>query len=344
MADTKKEHYVPRCYLENFATPGQRIDVFDKWKLMTRTNQDIMNIAMENGFYDLDILGLMDDLEPEVYEKSKSDLMKIVGTDTWEDVIAIIGNKKYIEKEHFSELEGAYSKVLKSVIDKSYNGQSWVLTNCKAMAKHEKELLAFFIAVQVIRTKRFRTNIEDMIAGAAQMIAYKSQMDNPDALPKETFEVRANSDFVKLQHSMMILAPQVKMFLTDILESHIWVMCVNKTDIPFYTSDAPVVKIPHKYDKFMSYAGYASHGIEIAFPISPKLLLCMYDAKTYGPIFEDLQFYEISDVEEVKFYNLQQVAHSYRCVFAIGDDFSMAKKYCEKYPDLQKYQSEIEVL
>lgn len=26
MADTKKEHYVPRCYLENFATAGKRIE------------------------------------------------------------------------------------------------------------------------------------------------------------------------------------------------------------------------------------------------------------------------------------------------------------------------------
>jgi len=56
MADTKKEHYAPRCYLENFASGNKRIGVFDKWKLMVRNNQDIINVAMENGFYDLDLL------------------------------------------------------------------------------------------------------------------------------------------------------------------------------------------------------------------------------------------------------------------------------------------------
>lgn len=55
MADTKKEHYVPRCYLENFVSDSKRIEVFDKWTLMVRHNQDIKNVAMENGFYDLDL-------------------------------------------------------------------------------------------------------------------------------------------------------------------------------------------------------------------------------------------------------------------------------------------------
>ncbi|SOB72687.1 Protein of unknown function (DUF4238) [Anaerobutyricum hallii] len=344
MADTKKEHYVPRCYLENFATAGKRIDVFDKWKLMVRTNQDILNVAMENGFYDLDLLRLMKGLKTDVYEQMKVDLMKIVGTDCWNDVEAIIGNSKYIEKKHFAGFEGVYSQLLKSIIGKSYNGNKWVIKNCLAMSEHEKEMLSFFISIQVIRTKKFRETLGDMVAGTAQTLAYKTQMNNIDAQPKEAFEVKANPDFIKLQHSMMILDPAITVRLTEILVDHVWVMCVNKTDIPFYTSDDPVVKIPHKKDKFINYGGFASPGIEIVFPVSSSLLLCMFDSKTYGPIFKDRQFYVMSDVEEVTYYNLHQVAHSYRCVFSNGDDFKVAKKYCKKYPELQEYQSEIEVL
>lgn len=344
MADTKKEHYVPRCYLENFATAGKRIDVFDKWKLMVRTNQDIMNVAMENGFYDLDLLQPMKELNADVYEQMKVDLMKIVGTDCWDDVEAIIGNSKYIEKNHFVGLEGVYSQLLKSVIGKSYNGNNWVIKNCQAMSEHEKVLLSLFISIQVIRTKKFRDTLGDMVAGTAQTLAYKSQINDPDAQPKEAFEVKANPDFIKLQHSLMILDPEAALHLAEILVEHIWVMCVNKTDVPFYTSDDPVVKIPHKKDRFISHAGFASEGIEIAFPVSPSLLLCMFDAKTYGSIYKDRQFYVMSDAEEVTYYNLYQVAHSYRCVFAVGNDFDVAKKYCEKHPELQEYQSEIEVL
>lgn len=50
---------------------------------MIRSSQDIMHIATENGFYDLSILGLMEKFDADVYKKTKSDLMKIVGTDHW---------------------------------------------------------------------------------------------------------------------------------------------------------------------------------------------------------------------------------------------------------------------
>lgn len=344
MADTKKEHYVPRCYLENFATSGKRIDVFDKWKLMIRSKQDIMNVAMENGFYDLDILGSMEKLDDDVYEKAKIDLMEIVGTERWEDVEAIIGDKKHIEKAHFANLEGVYSEVLKSIIGKSYNGNNWVLKNCKAMSEQEKVVLSLFIAIQVIRTKRFRSTLSDTLTGAVQALAYKAQIDDSDALPRDAFLVEANPEYIKLQHSMMILDPETAIHIAETLVEHVWVICVNKTDIPFFTSDDPVVRIPHKKDKFISHSGFASEGIEIAFPISSKLMLCMFDKKCYGHIFQDRQFWIMDDTEEVKYYNMYQVINSYRCVFAVENDFEFAKQYCEEHPEMQKYHPQIEVL
>lgn len=344
MADTKKEHYVPRCYLENFATNQKRINVFDKWKTMVRNKQDIMQVAMENGFYDLDLMGLMKTLDGEKYKKMQHDLMEIVRTNDWEDVEKIISNKKYIEKEHFVEIEGAYSRVLKSIIHKSYNGNSWVMQTCYAKSKEEKLLLSYFIAIQDIRTKRFRETLSDLIEGTAQALVHKTQMNNEQAKTKEIFNVKANPDFVKLQHSMMVLQPEIAFHLAEILENHVWVMCVNKTELSFYTSDTPIVRIPHKRDKFMSHSGFASQGIEVAFPISPNLLLCMFDESTYGKLFKDRQFYEIHDLEEVKYYNSWQVIHSYRCVFSKNDDFSLALKLCQENSVLKEYQSEVEVI
>ena len=344
MTDTKKEHYVPRCYLKNFASHDKRIDLFDKWKVEVRKNQVIMNIAMENNFYDLDILGLLNGLETSEVEKAKPDLMKIVGTDCWEDVEKILANDKYLENEHFSPLEAVYKPLLESLINKSHNGHSWVMRNCSSMSESEKVSLALFVAIQITRTKRFRDTLGDMIAGAAQMLAYKSQMHEEDALPKEAFEVKANPEFVKLHHSALMLSPEISIKMANTLLNHIWVMHVNKTDIPFYTSDDPVVKIPHKNDKFRTYSGFASEAIEIAFPISPSLLLCMYDKKTYGDIFTDRQFWEITDPDEVIYYNWHQVHNSYRYVFSNNTDFEKAKEYCKNHPEHQSYLSQIEVL
>lgn len=344
MADTKKEHYIPRCYLENFATPQKRIDVFDKWKMMVRKSQDIMNIAMENGFYDLDLIPLLQSLDIDVFEKAKIDLMEILGVDKWEEAEKTLGDPKIIEKKHFAKFEGIYSSLLKSLIEKSYNGSSWVIKNCYALSEEEKVHLALFIAIQVIRTRRFRDTLSDMVAGAAQALAYKAQIHDRDALPKEAFEVKANPEFIKLQHSSMILNPEMSLQIANILCGHTWVMCVNKTKIPFITSDDPVVRIPHKKDPFISHAGFGSEEIEIVFPISPTLMLCMGDSKTYGHCLQDRRFIEIFDPDQVEYYNMYQVFNSYRCVFSASHDFASAKKYCEDYPDLQTYQSHVEVL
>ena len=120
-------------------------------------------------------------------------------------------------------------------------------------------------------------------------------------------------------------------------------MCVNKTSVPFFTSDDPVVRIPHKQDGFHIYSGFASEEIEIAFPISSSLLLCMYDKNAYGHLFCDRQFYEMKNTEEINYYNMFQVIDSYRCIFAVRDHFATAKKYCEDHPELQAYRSTVEV-
>jgi len=110
-------------------------------------------------------------------------------------------------------------------------------------------------------------------------------------LAKEAFEVDANLEYIKLEHNAMILDPEAALHIEETLADHIWIMCVNKTSVPFFTSDDPLIRIPHKRDEFYSYSGFASEKIEIAFPISSSLLLCMYDKNEYGHLFCDRQFY-----------------------------------------------------
>lgn len=345
MSDTKKEHFVPRCYLENFATDRLTVGLFDKWKVEPRRNQRIINVAMENEFYDMDLAELLKMLEPEEYDRVKEDLKAIMGTDQWDDVAAIIGNKKYLEKDFFSKLESMYALVLESIIHKSYNGNAWTIRNCKCMSPAEKDLMSVFIAIQHVRTRRFRDTLDDMMTGAIQTMAYKRQLDGDNPLPKESFKVKMSPEHAKLQHSLIILDPVVMGHLVEILMNHIWVMCINKTNIPFYTSDDPVVKIPHKKDEgFKSFSGFASDGIEIAFPISPKLMLCLFDPKVYSQLFTDLQFYEITDPDEVTYYNWHQIHNCYRYVFSNNTDFHDAERFCVDYPEHQQYLSQIEVL
>lgn len=68
MADTKKEHYVPRCYLKNFILENDKIQVFDKYKMQVRS-QRIMDVAMENYFYDIKFDELWKKAEPHEQKK-----------------------------------------------------------------------------------------------------------------------------------------------------------------------------------------------------------------------------------------------------------------------------------
>ena len=56
MSKYKKQHYVPRLYLKGFAINKKqdRINVYDKSRNKFRKNQQFMNVAAENYFYDFD--------------------------------------------------------------------------------------------------------------------------------------------------------------------------------------------------------------------------------------------------------------------------------------------------
>lgn len=341
MADTKKEHYVPRCYLKHFEADNGKIQVFDK-KIMQVREQRPFEVAMENYFYDIDFVELSKRATPEEMEKIHSDLLKIVGEKNWDSIQAVLADKKHIEK-FYSQLEVIYSLLLGKVISKSYSGNNWVINNCYAFSDEEKELFSLFIAIQIIRTKTFREDIGDMIEKLYQTLAYKSQMFDKDAIPKEEFEVSVDKDFVKLQHSSMILDPDMTIQIAETLYKHIWVVYVNKTNHPFYTSDDPVARIPHKHDKYMSYSGLSSEGIEIVFPISPNLLLAMYDTKTFSSYFSDRQFVVVDQKDLVDYFNQAQVYNSYRCIFSQKENFELATQICKENPIFREQRNRIEV-
>lgn len=341
MADTKKEHYVPRCYLKNFILENDKIQVFDKYKMQVRS-QRIMDVAMENYFYDIKFDEFWKKAEPHEQEKIKADVLKIAGTDDWSEVLEIL-DEKHIEKKFFGSMESVYGQLLQSLIRKSYKGSQWVIEHCLACSEMEKELMSLFIAIQMIRTKAFRDNLSDMIEKLYQTLAYKMQMHDENALSKEAFLVDVDKDFVKLQHSSMILDEDMSVHFAEILNSHIWVMYVNKTNCPFYTSDNPVVNIPHKFDQYMSYGGLQSEGVEIVLPITPDLLLAMYERSTYSEMFTDRRFIALTSKEQIDFYNRAQVVNSYRCVFSGINNFGLAEKVCTEHPELQERQLRVEV-
>lgn len=341
MTDTKKEHYVPRCYLKNFALENTKIKIFDKFKMQTR-EQRIMEVAMENYFYDLDFSELIQKAELDENKKLKNDLKNIMHIDNWEYIKNGL-DKKFIEKKYFAPLEQTYSDLLETFIYKSHDGNNWVINNCKICSETEKRNMALFIAIQITRTKSYRENLNSSLSQFHQALEHKLQIKNKNSPLKELFKPKIDDDYVKSLHSMIILDVDNTIKSADILDNHVWVIYVNKTDTPFYTSDNPVVTIPHKKDKYLSYSGLASEGVEVAFPISPQLMLAMYDKKMHENNIQDRQFIALTDKNYIEYYNRQQVLQSYRCVFSVKNNFELAQELCNESPELQKFNSRVKV-
>lgn len=61
---------------------------------------------------------------------------------------------------------------------------------------------------------------------------------------------------------------------------------VNESDIPFISSDVPVILHNRLYETspHTDGAGYASVGLQLFIAIGPRHLLLAYDAKAYGPV------------------------------------------------------------
>lgn len=123
MSNVKKEHYVPRCYLKNFANKNKRIHVFDK-RLGGCRNQKITEIAAENHFYDTDINEFinMKGLSASEREKLKTELMKNLNAKSWEEAVARF-DTQYMEKR-MSVMEYDFEKFLKKIIDDVRSGNT----------------------------------------------------------------------------------------------------------------------------------------------------------------------------------------------------------------------------
>ncbi len=342
MADTKKEHYVPRCYLKNFLAEDGRIFVFDK-KLMQQRKPQITEVAMENYFYDIDFSAVIDKVDQPKRDKLKADILGITGCSDWESVTTTYLNSKFLEKDFFMRVEGMFSEVLKRIIIKSYSGNKWVIEHCSAFSDEDKVLMSLFSAIQVLRTKHLRDRIEELTEKLPQVLYTKlSTLSEPQE--GEQLVVRANNDYVKIQHSSMILNEDLVDELAETLYNHIWVMHINKTSKKFYTSDNPIGTIPHIYSQHSNNCGFASDGVEVVFPISPELLIGMYDKKMFSNVFRDRQFIEVTDTETIDDYNNLQVCNSSRCIFSSTDDFVMAKRICEQHSEIRDSKERLTIV
>lgn len=107
-----------------------------------------------------------------------------------------------------------------------------------------------------------------------------------------------------------------------------WAILVNHTELPFLTSDNPLIAINHgKQEHISATSKYLTYYI----PISPIFAIEMYPKSVK---WNDLFYFDLFDVRSIAIYNLQIERDCTRMLFSNKDfknkDFKLIKKLLNK--------------
>ncbi len=189
--------------------------------------------------------------------------------------------------------------------------------------------MSYFIAVQYLRTVEQRRNLTDMVRGVGSAAAQlgPEREKKTSALPEMWDEYN-----IALGHAGILFPPDMLYSQVQVLRNHIWTVGVNEGAHPLYTSDAPVVMRAHSARP--GGIGLGSPGIEIAFPLTPRCLLVLWERTVFGNLISlDGTMHSLTP-ERVRYYNCLQTLRSYQYVCSSSPDFSVAQQTCQKFPDV----------
>jgi hypothetical protein len=204
------------------------------------------------------------------------------------------------------------------------------------------QAMAVFLSVQIMRTKDMREQIVEGERAFKQSIADTLVGLNFPEVKKENVRIEYKKEYEAFVQAQYVFDPGILEEMSKELCRMIWLVAVNKTNSPFYTSDNPVVKDNHI--KEVGNRGWLSQGVEINFPLGPNRLLVIYE-RTHFKEYEgaDSRLIPMTEADDVAGYNRYQVIGSYRQIYSVADDFSLADKMCETNPELCKPRKKIQV-
>jgi hypothetical protein len=295
----KNQHYVPQFYLKKFSVDGSRVHVYDK-VLKRSFTSGVSNVASVKYFYDF---------EPNP-----------TGVD---DVQVVEQGLAVIE----SGCAAAFKELL-TELEKS--------NRCILSDPERKRTLAYFIALQYCRTLQFRNLNSEVAKGLAEAVnRFLPSVGLPSESRKEASESLLGeflipTELTPLGHAdFMFNGAFIERAMGPLMDC-IWIVYDNQDQSAFYTSDSPVVIVPHLND-----AGFGSKGIEVALPLSSRYLLTLWE-RTYfaSKLLQDEETVKPMILNWIPIYNGYQVTSSARQVYCAADDFAILSDLIAKFPEL----------
>lgn len=293
---TKKQHFVPEMYLKRFTT-GSRLWVFDKVNLKSFPSNP-SDVANANYFYDLP-----------------------------QELVDLGFDEQGVEKG-LSAVEGNLSPALDELCELAERlPEDRYYTTEKVLSDSLRSKISFFMALQFVRSRDFRTGYMQL---TDQLIEWSNKIIGkviPERSSDKKAEAAAHAGFM-----MNGRLPE----LAQAMLRHCCFLGLNRSGTPLYTSDAPLLRIPHSKDPVVGGRGMISQGIELVLPVSPRVAVLMYEPTFHKQKTEgwDGTIREIRE-ESVIYLNAHQVLYSERQVFCSQERFDLAIEVCKKHPEVR---------
>ena len=318
---TQREHYVPQSYLRRFTFDGKLLHVFDKFSQAGRV-ANTKDVAQERYFYDIPLN-------------------------------AIKPGAANPHKEHDSQLEEKALCELESSFTDAYNAVLKIPETHSLLAEHRKKM-ALCVTVQYLRTRTARNwmiefyekGTEAILNTVLKMASALANTDHADKL-KVVVE-KYNKPMAAILHGSFMWNPELVSKLAATLYHQIWLVCVNETSQPLYTSDHPVVtqsqlrQAPPTasqpgevlVESDSGLPAFGSRGVEVMFPLTPDRMFVALDREHFEQIAEFEYTSARLHPSAVERYNRLQILQSYRQVFCSTDSFELARKVCAEHPEV----------
>ena len=324
----KNEHYVPRRYLRHFASEN-RFYVFDKEKEQIRAGS-VEDYASERYFYDVDFESLKADKLKEdpdfVFDPEIEKIMKEI-------------DEQHIENWFGKNVETWLFDPIDSIISTFIMSNPKKLNTIEALSEKNMDYLSLYISIQLIRSKEFRNYIVEMNEKIPLLLMKKMALQKKDSqqlkfLNSIKLKVK-NKNYEKLLHAEFLMNEEFVLQIAKRLRSKIWVIAYNTSDTNLITSDNPVVR----YGRLGEH-GLNSKGIEIMFPISTKLIICIRDPEFFWYDSDVHKHFVKLTKDEIEYYNSFQVLQSYRYVFSKQKEFQSVNEIMKRRPELKNINRE----
>ena len=240
-----------------------------------------------------------------------------------------IDDNQYIENFFANVVEGDFKERINKIVYRVNEMNPWEIKNCYFLSEEDKFNLSLHLSFQYLRVKSVRNSTiqaQNMLAKLLSDMNASQEVIDSYKLPE---------NHLPFLHGRMILNNDYIEELTERFCSFTWILLVNATLHPFFTSDNPIGTIAHLKHDFLSLNGFTSPGVEMYFPLSPKIILSMVDGEYHDHLLKhERRIIEIKNIDIVRHYNSRTLLHCDERIFSNTDDFGIAEEMIKNNPSI----------